>query len=342
MTDDRVRSGRWMTALLALGLTVACAADSAVPPAPATVRAVVPDHPAPGAEGGAVRLGGLTYHGGIHIRGAGIGGLSGLSVSGDGQRFTAIGDRGHVVRGRLSYGPGGTLAGASDLGVQPLAGIHAKGLKRGADAEDLLRLPGGDWLVSFEGTPRLWRYGPDMGRADVVPVPVPVPADTATSPANGGLEAMTLFADGRMLVLEEGEDDGTPARRGWLAPRVPASAGEWQRVTYRARPGFRPTAAAALPDGGLLVLERHFSLLGGWGARLVRVPAAAVRPGGVLDGREVAEFGPPLPLDNYEGLSVRSGADGRLYVYVVSDDNFSPLQRTLLLLFTLDGWPGDG
>jgi hypothetical protein len=32
---------------------------------------------------------------------------------------------------------------------------------------------------------------------------------------------------------------------------------------------------------------------------------------------------------------VRHGADGRTLIYLVADDNFLPLQRTLLLQFSL-------
>ena len=40
-------------------------------------------------------------------------------------------------------------------------------------------------------------------------------------------------------------------------------------------------------------------------------------------------------IDNMEGLSVHRAADGALVLTLISDDNFSPLQRTLLLQFTL-------
>ena len=36
-----------------------------------------------------------------------------------------------------------------------------------------------------------------------------------------------------------------------------------------------------------------------------------------------------------EGLSVHRSPDGETVLTLVSDDNFSPLQRTLLLQFTL-------
>jgi hypothetical protein len=42
-------------------------------------------------------------------------------------------------------------------------------------------------------------------------------------------------------------------------------------------------------------------------------------------------------IDNMEGLSVHRTADGALVLTLISDDNFSPLQRTILLQFTLAG-----
>ena len=38
-----------------------------------------------------------------------------------------------------------------------------------------------------------------------------------------------------------------------------------------------------------------------------------------------------------EGLAVHRDADGETVLTLISDDNFSPLQRTLLLQFTLVG-----
>ena len=44
---------------------------------------------------------------------------------------------------------------------------------------------------------------------------------------------------------------------------------------------------------------------------------------------------PPLSLDNFEAISATRGPDGGLRLYILSDDNFSALQRTLIMQFTL-------
>jgi hypothetical protein len=55
----------------------------------------------------------------------------------------------------------------------------------------------------------------------------------------------------------------------------------------------------------------------------------------VLAGAEIARLEPPLLADNFEGIAVAPAHRG-LHVLLVSDDNFHPLQRTLLLLFRYD------
>ena len=278
------------------------------------------------------RVGRLRFLGGLEIasEAAAFGGLSGLSVSADG-RLSAVTDRGHwfaarVVRdgaGRLVDLVEGVLAPLRDTQGRPLGGDWR-------DAEALERLPGGDVLVSFERHHRVWRYA--TGR-DGVPgraTPVPTPAALAHAPANGGLEALAPLPDGRILMLSQGRAPGAGAHAGWLV------GAETHALGYRPEPGFKPSDAAVLPGGDVLVLSRAFSLIGGMRARLERTPAAAIRPGALLRGDLVARFAAPLTVDNFEGVAAVQGADGGTLVYLVSDDNFNFFQRTLLLLFRLD------
>jgi hypothetical protein len=220
--------------------------------------------------------------------------------------------------------------------------------KRHVDAEELIRLPDdgpeGGWVVAFERDHRLLRYAAGDTGPQGSPVPVPVPPTVAEqSPPNGGLESLARLADGRLLTIEEGEEDGVQARRAWVTRTagLPQRRDDWLPLTYRAAPRYRPTGAAALPDGGALVLERRVSLLGGWSSRIVRVPAAALRAGAVIDGEELARLEPPLLNDNFEGIATRPGPGGETLIYLVSDDNFSPLQRSYLVLLALppaQGW----
>ena len=77
------------------------------------------------------------------------------------------------------------------------------------------------------------------------------------------------------------------------------------------------------------------ALLEGFSARLGLAAAPALEAGSVLAGEEVASLRRPLTVDNMEGVSV-TVEHGRTIVWLVSDDNFFPLQRTLLMKFALD------
>ena len=99
-------------------------------------------------------------------------------------------------------------------------------------------------------------------------------------------------------------------------------------------PGYRITDAALLPDGRLLLLNRRFALFEGVSAVLSVADLTGLRAGGTIEGREIATLRPPLTVDNMEALSV-TVENGRTILWIASDDNFFPLQQTLLLKFAL-------
>jgi hypothetical protein len=99
-------------------------------------------------------------------------------------------------------------------------------------------------------------------------------------------------------------------------------------------PGYRVSDATLLPDGRLLILNRRFEWLEGFSLVVTIADARGLRPGDTIESREIARLQPPLTIDNMEGVSV-AVENGRTIVWLVSDDNFSPLQQTLLLKFAL-------
>lgn len=282
------------------------------------------------------QVGRLEFRGGLSLApgAADIGGLSALAVLEDGHQFIAISDVGRVVSGRMVFDAAGRLRGVTDLASKPLpdtSGQPVQGRRR--DSEGLARLPGGGWVVSFEREHRLMRYPPGLGRSDGLPTPIPLPPGLDKAPDNGGIESVTVLADGRLLAIEEGDDPENVNHRAWVGG-LGAKSG-WARLTYRSARSFRPTDATTLPSGDVVVLERYASWFGGVAARLALVPASAIIAGAVLEGEELARLEPPMSVDNFEGIAAVPGRSGETLIYLVSDDNFSPLQRTLLLQFAL-------
>lgn len=256
----------------------------------------------------------------------GIAGLSGLHLAPD-LRLSAVGDRGRWLTARLVL-QGDRPLGLAEVRSGPLRDGTGAPLRRGlqGDAEALARLPDGTWLVAFERWHRIRAHRPTL---DAPGHFVDVPADLAQAPANGGLEAMAVLADGRWLLLAEAMAAGPGLRRAWIG-----RPGAWTALAYRPAPGMEPVDAAALPDGGVLVLERSFSVLAGFGGRLVRLPAAALTGPVIEPATVLLRIEPPLPVDNFEGVAA-AVVGGRTLVALVSDDNENALQRTWLLLFAL-------
>ncbi|WP_247881216.1 esterase-like activity of phytase family protein [Skermanella sp. TT6] len=279
-------------------------------------------------------IGSLRYRGGVALTDPDpeFGGLSGIEVDPDGRRFVAISDRGKVITGNIDYDDEGDLAGVRGITVAPLLDIDGKQAEGNrADAEGLARLPDGRWAVSFERWHRVELYASNPDGPVTRPLPkLPRPPGIRSAEGNSGPEALAALPDGRMLVIEEGSDDKAGFSRAWLG-----GADGWESLSYRGKAPYRPTDAAILPDGDLVVVERRASILGGFGARIVRVPGASIEAGAELSGTELAVLEPPVTTDNFEGISVVATPDGRTLLYLVSDDNLWGFQRTLLMMFEI-------
>lgn len=278
-------------------------------------------------------VGFLTYRGGVAIASPDgrFGGMSGLVVTPAGD-LISVSDRGFWLIARLELDERGYLIGLRDGEIGRLAGPGGMPVgRRQQDAEEIVLLRDGTAIVSFEHDHRLWRYHPS-----VIPFQGPVerfetPPGMAALPPNGGVEALAALADGRMLALVEGLSVPSGGRLGWVRPPT----GGWEELSYVPAPGFLPSGAAGLPNGDVLVLERRFIDPFTYEARLTRLPGAEIKPDARLSGRELARLAGPLSVDNFEGLAVRQGPSGETLVYLISDDNYLPIQRTLLLQFVL-------
>lgn len=288
-------------------------------------------------------VGALRWRGGLSITAEDprFGGLSDLEISPDGHTITAISDTGRWLTARLRYDSKGDLAGISGGqwgALRDPAGLLLSG-KAAQDAEGLARLGDGSLVVSYERDHRLLRFapgGPGSGLAGI-PQRLAAPAGLAAARANAGLEAVVALAGDRLLAFSEGQKIGGRDGGDSYAVYLREPSGAWQFLALKPEGLFVATGAAQLPDGDLLLLERRFTLFGGLGARLRRIPLAAVQPGALLQGRAIAELRAPLTLDNFEGVAVHRPGDGTTRITLVSDDNFSPLQRTLLVQFELTG-----
>lgn len=332
-----------LTAVL-LGALTALSAVAGIDPPDPSLGVEVTQVPLDPADGSRTRVGPLHYLGGLWLRSDDprFGGLSDLRVSEDGSQLWAVSDCGSGLTAHLSYDAAGRLSGLDGARLVALTDSGGLPLRPGEiDAESLVVTPQGDLEVGFEGRGRIEAYRAGFqGPARSIAAP---PA-LAECGRNGGVELMADAGGGQRLLVCE-----TRRAPSGSVPAWTGASDAWQRREYPlsfdggwAGEPFRPTAAALLPSGDLLVLERRFPPLA---VRLASLQRATLDGGGALVRSELARLEPPLSVDNFEGVAVRRDESGRTLVYLLSDDNDCAktrgaarrgLQRTLLLLFALE------
>lgn len=267
------------------------------------------------------QVGGFDYAGGLELTANHpelLHGLSDLEVHGE--QLLAVSDLGYGFAAELQLDSAQRLVGLKAAEVSPLLDLAGRPLqaKAAADAEGLALLPNGDRLVSFERQDRIWLYPAGGG------LPQPVPAPQAVFADNSGLEALSAAPDlGPDVYLAGAESTG----RRWQCQLSQVACMELPALPMP--PGFKLVAMKRLSAQRSLYLLRFYDQTSG----LTRIRLQVFDHSSLLAQLELS---PPLTVDNFEGLAAVPRSDGGLRIYLLSDDNFNPEQRTLLLAFD---WP---
>jgi hypothetical protein len=269
-------------------------------------------------------LSGLTLQGAwiLESDNADFGALSGMLIKD--RHLYVVSDQGYWFSANLSVaGDNLRLDDAQFARMRDAGGDLLSGTRD--DAEGLA------WLnhrlaVSFERLPRIMTLH-DSGRL----VGIVEPQSFQQLPPNQELEALATLPDGRLLALPEYFDDsGLPVFV--IDPNGSVNQGRLPIIGRHA-----VTGADVGPDGYLYLVLRHTRGYFGFG-RSIRVmrfdlgndgfPLAATR-------KTLAAFDSG-GIDNMEAIALERGRDGVLNLWLLSDDNLSYWQRTLLIRLTVD------
>lgn len=198
------------------------------------------------------------------------------------------------------------------------------------DIEAATRNPAsGSYWLAFENVHAIHRF-----TVSGAPDGVRLLAGKVDWTANSGIEAMVRLADGRFVVLPEGQSSGLL----FAGEPVDGAAARAFDIVSPVK-GFDVTDAAQLPDGRLLVLMRKVVSPSrrAWPPFVSLLAIGAVPgPGDVFVPAVTLRLEGVLPTENYEGVALRPREDGRIDVWIISDDNFSVFQRTLLAKLVFD------
>jgi hypothetical protein len=287
------------------------------------------------------RFGSLQYRSGLILTSShrDFGGLSALRLDAKGEGFIALSDKANWFTGKITYN-GDAMIGLRDVETAPMLGSDGKPLAaRGWYDTESLAMDGATAYVGLERVHQIVRF--DFGRDGVLARgdAIPQPVGMRKLPNNGSLEALVFVRkeafktsplSGMLLAISERGLDGAGNILAWIiGGKSPAT------FTVRRTKNYDISDATLLSSGDLLLLERKFSLFGDTGVRIRRIPLASIAPDVLVDGPTIFEADLGYEIDNFEGIDNHVTPEGDTVLTLVSDNNFSMLQRTLLMQFVL-------
>jgi len=251
-----------------------------------------------------------------------FGGWSAMVLGKDAKSLVALNDKGDWLEAELTLEADRPLAGGL---LYPFEQGARWATKSDYDAESLVRI-GDGYLVGMEQDHRILAVD-GVGGANRLSAHNDL-VDLSVLSSNGGLEAITVLPSGKLMLFAERGLDQKATLPVWIV-------GEKHADIRRFMPpkNYSPTDAATLPNGDILLLVRHYSQLDGVSVKILHLTAEEIGGGETLVGTELAHLADPLSVDNMEALDIEVLEDGRVRLYMMSDDNFNPLQRTLLMIF---------
>ena len=260
--------------------------------------------------------------------------LSGLGYDADNDIVYVLSDRGALFQMRLVLSDG-ALVGVDLLEAHALRDA-AGGVLSGsaADAEGLAVLEGRNGrvddtvlLVSFERQPRLAEYQPNGSQVRALGLPAGLQRQDFSG-SNRGLESVMVAGPLGILTAPEKPLRGEP---GGIISLLSMDGRRWRYPLYEERSAV--VAMEWIGEDTALVLERDLDLFFYRIVTRLRLVSGLAESSAsdTLQVRDIAAFdsGEGWRVDNFEGLTRLTG---ERYL-MVSDDNESVLQRTLLVLF---------
>jgi hypothetical protein len=280
-------------------------------------------------------FGPLRFLGGLALSAddAAFGGFSSLRMLAADGSFLALSDRATWFQGRI-VSENGRPTGIADARLAPALDARGRPLARTRSYDtESMSFHDGALYVGVERSHQILRF--DWQRHGLLArgTAIALPAEVRTLPRNRGLEALgSLPGRGAepaslIAISERSGDIDAPTVGFLIGGRHPG------RFSVARHDRFDITDLDVLPSGDVVLLERRFSWWQGVAMRLRRIPRRRIAANATLDGDILLTADMGYTIDNMEGLAIAHDNDGRLVLTVISDDNFSVLQRTLLLQF---------
>jgi hypothetical protein len=250
----------------------------------------------------------------------------------DGEHFLALSDRALWLRARI-LNTKGRPSGIADAAVAPV--LNDQGKPSALWDTESLTEDGDSLYVGLERIHSILRFDYAKSGLGARGQMIAVPPEMKDLPNNQSLESL-VFVPGKfrlggtlIAISERGLTEEGNIKAFLIGGPTPGI------FSVKRTNGYDISDATLLPDGDLLLLERQYSLDRGVSMRIRRISQDAIKPNALLDGPVVIEVDARHEIDNMEAMSLHRTPKNEIVLTLLSDNNNSSLQRTILLQFLL-------
>ena len=254
-----------------------------------------------------------------------FGGISGLTISKNGENFVMISDKSFFFKGKIVRDNLNKITDLKILEKGKLSSSKGEILTgKNIDSESIVKINRNGYYISFESNNRIMYHETLKSPGKFMPKH----SDFNKLLFNDGIEALAIKENGELYAIPELPPNGKDYH-----PIYKFNNNEWSIIDeIKIDQGFKVVDAEMIDDKNLITLERKFSFYDGFKIRLRRI----IFEKNNIKNSEILLESLPWEYYNFEGLSKWKDNDGKIHLTLISDNQFSPLLKTEIREFILE------
>ena len=254
-----------------------------------------------------------------------FGGISGLTISENGENFVLLSDKSFFFKGKIIRDNLNKIIDLKILEKGQLSSSKGEILTgKNIDSESIVKIDKSGYYVSFESNNRIMYHETLKSPGKFMPKH----SDFDKLLFNDGIEALAIKENGELYAIPELPPNGKDYH-----PIYKFNNNEWSIIDeIKIDQGFKVVDAEMIDDKNLITLERKFSFYDGFKIRLRRI----IFEKNNIKNSEILLESLPWEYYNFEGLSKWKDSNGKIYLTLISDNQFSPLLKTEVREFILN------
>ena len=254
-----------------------------------------------------------------------FGGISGITLSENGENFILLSDKSFFFKGKIIRDNLNKIVDLEILEKGQLSSSTGEILTgKNIDSESIVKKDKSGYYISFESNNRIMYHETLRSPGQFIPKH----SDFDKFLFNDGIEALAIKENGELYALPE-----LPPKGKDFHPIYKFNNNNWSIIDrIKIDQDFKVVDAEMIDDENLITLERKFSFYDGFKIRLRRI----IFEEDIIKNSEILLESLPWEYYNFEGLGKWKDSNGKIYLTLVSDNQFSPLLKTEVREFILN------